>query len=117
VAVPPPGKPAVLEFWASWCGPCRAAFPHLSDIARKHKDSGLVVVGINIEGDSSAVRKLVIDQGNKMDYLVAIDVAQQASNKLMGAAGVSGIPCAFILDHKGIISIMATQWILNLGRR
>ena len=103
VPVPPPGKPAVLEFWASWCGPCRAAFPHLSDIARKHRDSGLVVIGINIEGDSPAVGKLVTDQGSKMDYTVAIDVGQQASNKLMGAAGVSGIPCAFIIDVKGII--------------
>jgi thiol-disulfide isomerase/thioredoxin len=103
VTVPPPGQPAVLEFWASWCGPCRAAFPHLSDIARKYKDRGLVVIGINIEGDSPAVRKLVVDQGTKMDYRVAIDAAQQASNKLMGAAGVSGIPVAFIVDAKGII--------------
>jgi len=104
VAIPPPGKPAVLEFWASWCGPCRAAFPHLSDIARKQKDSGLVVIGINIEGDSPAVRKLVDGQGTKMDYTVAIDAGQQASNKLMGAAGVSGIPCAFVVDSKGIIT-------------
>ena len=93
----------VLEFWASCCGPCRAAFPHLSDIARKHKDSGLVVIGMNIEGDSPAVRKLVDDQGTKMDYTVAIDVGQQASNRLMGAAGVSGIPCAFIVDAQSVI--------------
>lgn len=103
VAIPPAGKPAVLEFWASWCGPCRAAFPHLSDMARKQKDSGLVVLGINIEGDSPAVKKLVVDQGTRMDYTVAIDAGQQASNKLMAAAGVSGIPFAFIVDSKGII--------------
>jgi len=103
VPIPPPGRPAVLEFWASWCGPCRTAFPHLSDIARKQKDSGLVVIGINIEGDSPAVRKLVVDQGTRMEYTVAIDAGQQASNKFMGAAGVSGIPCAFVVDSKGII--------------
>ena len=62
------------------------------------------MVGVNIEGgDGAAVRKMVVDQGVKMDYLVAIDAAQQASTKLMGAAGVSGIPCAFVIDHTGVI--------------
>jgi thiol-disulfide isomerase/thioredoxin len=103
VTIPPPNQPSIIEFWASWCGPCRAAFPHLSDIARKYKESGLVVLGVNVEGDSPAVRKLVLDQGNKMDYTVAIDAGNQASNKLMGAAGVSGIPCAFIVDSRGDI--------------
>ena len=94
--------PCIFQM-SSWCGPCRVAFPHLSEIARKHRDRDLVVIGVNIEGDSPTVRKMVADQGNKMDYTVAVDAGQLASMKLMGAAGVSGIPCAFIIDAKGII--------------
>lgn len=104
VPVPSPSAPMVIEFWASWCGPCRVAFPHLSQLARKYRDSaGLVVVGVNIEGDSPAVRALVQQQGANMDYTVAVDVGEQASTKLMGAAGVSGIPCAFVVDTGGVI--------------
>jgi thiol-disulfide isomerase/thioredoxin len=103
VKVPSSGKPMILEFWASWCGPCRAAFPHLSSLARQHRDAGLVVVGINIEGDTPAVRSLVTQQGDKMDYTVAIDAGQEAAVRLMQAAGVTGIPCAFVIDDKGII--------------
>lgn len=103
VKVPSSGHPMILEFWASWCGPCRAAFPHLSSLARQHRDAGLVVVGINIEGDTPAVRSLVTQQGNKMDYTVAIDAGQEAAVSLMQASGVTGIPCAFVIDSKGII--------------
>lgn len=93
----------IIEFWASWCGPCRMAFPHLSEMAKKYEKFGLIVLGLNIEGNPSTARQTVTQQGNKMDYLVAIDSAQTGSTKLMSAAGVSGIPCAFIIDRKGII--------------
>ena len=100
--LPPGGHPAIIEFWASWCGPCRAAFPHLSELARRHKADGLVV-GVNIEGDAPLVHRVVTESGTKMDYNVAIDVGQQASSKLMAAAGLSGIPCAFVVDARGTI--------------
>lgn len=103
MAIPSTTGPMVVEFWASWCGPCRAAFPHLSELARAHRGRGLTVVGINIEGDSPAVRRMVEQQGPKMDYTVAVDAGQQAANALMGAARVSGIPVAFILDRAGAV--------------
>jgi thiol-disulfide isomerase/thioredoxin len=103
VEVPTAGKAMVVEFWASWCGPCRMAFPHLSQLARKYKAQGLVVIGVNIEGDPTAAKRTVMQQGNQMDYLVAMDAGQQASMRLMAAAGMSGIPCAFVIDAKGII--------------
>lgn len=55
----------VVEFWATWCGPCRAAFPHLSQLARKFRGSGLVVVGVNMEEDSPQIRAFVAQQARR----------------------------------------------------
>lgn len=52
------------------CGPCRAVFPHLSDIARKYKDKGLKVIGIGLEEDAPQLKQFVDSQGSKMDYTV-----------------------------------------------
>ena len=101
--VPTIGQPMVIEFWASWCGPCRMAFPHLTQMARRYQKNRLIVIGLNIEGDALSAQRTVAQQGDKMGYVVAIDSAQAGSNQLMSAAGMSGIPCAFIVDHKGII--------------
>lgn len=55
-SLPARGRPMIVEFWASWCGPCRMAFPHLSGLARKFKDKGLAVVGVCMEDDVAATR-------------------------------------------------------------
>ncbi|KAL4418880.1 hypothetical protein ABPG77_010049 [Micractinium sp. CCAP 211/92] len=103
VAIPSRAGPMVVEFWATWCGPCRVAFPHLSSLAQKHRGRGLVVVGINMEQDSPQIRSFVAQQGGKMDYTVAVDSSGQAAAALMGAAQVSGIPHAFIIDGAGVV--------------
>src|SRR6476661_706165 len=52
-----PGKTYVVEFWATWCGPCRASIPHLTELARKYKDAGVRVVGVDVwEQDTSKVQ-------------------------------------------------------------
>lgn len=103
MAIPSKTGPMVVEFWATWCGPCRVAFPHLSSLAAKHRGRGLVVVGVNMEQDSPQIRAFVQQQGAKMDYVVAVDGSGQAAQALMGAAQVSGIPHAFIVDSSGIV--------------
>ncbi|KAL4443316.1 hypothetical protein ABPG75_011053 [Micractinium tetrahymenae] len=103
VAIPSRDGPTVVEFWATWCGPCRVAFPHLSSLAQKHRGRGLVVVGVNMEQDTPQIRAFVAQQGSKMDYTVAVDATGQAAAALMGAAQVSGIPHAFIIDSGGVV--------------
>lgn len=95
-SVPPKdGSPAIIEMWASWCGPCRQVFPHLSDIARKHRDRRLTVVGVTSEARS--VGSFVDQMGSGMDYVVARDAAGDCQRKLAGPAGVRGIPHAFVV--------------------
>lgn len=60
--IPGHGGPTNIEFWASWCGPCRMVFPHLSKIAREYRDKGLRVVGVSLEADSPQMRKFVEGQ-------------------------------------------------------
>ena len=96
-------KIVVVEFWATWCGPCKASIPHLSELAHKFADRGVVFVGVSDE-DAAKVRPFVDNMGAKMDYTVAIDNNRQTSDGYMKAFGQNGIPCAFIVDREGRVA-------------
>ena len=107
------GRVYVVEFWATWCGPCVKAFPHLSELQTKYKDKGVSVVGVNIweravdEATFTKVKDFVAGQAEKMSYTVAYDGAAKAMTKTyMEAAGRNGIPSAFIVDKTGKIAWM-----------
>ncbi|MGC3957126.1 MAG: TlpA disulfide reductase family protein [Verrucomicrobiota bacterium] len=88
----------VVEFWATWCPPCRTSIPHLTEMQKKFKD--VIFVGVTDE-ESDVVRKFVTKMGDKMDYVVAIDDNGQTSKGYMQAFGIGGIPHAFIVDKEG----------------
>lgn len=90
----------VIEFWATWCGPCRVSIPHLTELQKKYKDKGVVLVGVSDETEAK-VKPFVEKQGEKMDYRVAIDDERGTSKGYMQAFNVGGIPHAFIVDKSG----------------
>ncbi len=92
----------VVEFWATWCGPCRVSIPHLTELQKKFKDKGVVFVGVSTE-DTSVVKKFVQQMGSKMDYTVAVDKDSQTDKGYMEAFGIDGIPHAFVVDKEGRI--------------
>src|SRR5688572_4015509 len=66
-----PGKLYLLECWATWCGPCVAAIPHLDALHDKYKDQGLRVIGMNVrEDDKAKVVEFVKEKGERMSYPV-----------------------------------------------
>ena len=93
------GKIYVVEFWATWCPPCRTSIPHLSKLQKKFKKDGVVVVGISSE-KKSKVEKFVKKQTD-MNYSVATDANGQVYKKYMKE--YRGIPNAFVVDKKGMI--------------
>ena len=104
------GKAYLVEFWATWCGPCRESIPHLNEVAAKYKDKNLVVIGQDCwEDDDDLVAPFIKKMGDKMTYRVALDdkegsVKGKMSDHWMEAAGQDGIPTAFLVDTKGIIA-------------
>jgi len=104
-----PDKAYIVEFWATWCGPCRVSIPHLNEIHTKFKDKGLVVIGQDCwEKDESLVPPFIEKMGDKMTYNVALDDKQDSKKGTMAetwmeAAGQNGIPSAFLVDKKGKI--------------
>ncbi len=103
-----PGHVYVVEFWATWCGPCIAAMPHLSELARKHAGR-LTVVGVNVmesrtgHATVEAVTEFVRRKGADMDYTVAMDNpdTEAVFAAWMGASGIEGIPTSFVVDGEG----------------
>jgi thiol-disulfide isomerase/thioredoxin len=103
----------IVEFWATWCGPCKASIPHLNEIWEKYKDKQLVVIGQDCwEKDETKVPDFVTKtMSGKMTYRVALDNKTQETNGAMAitwmkAADQNGIPTAFVINRQGKIAWM-----------
>ena len=103
-------KTYVVEFWATWCGPCRTSIPHLTELQKRYPDA--TFIGVSIDQDSKAVKPFVDKMGEKMEYRVAIDAVPEGgkatggamANTWMEAALQEGIPTAFIVNNAGKIA-------------
>ncbi|MEN8126626.1 MAG: TlpA disulfide reductase family protein [Planctomycetota bacterium] len=98
------GTVTIVEFWTTWCGPCKTSIPHLTDIQKKYKDKGVTVIGISDEDDLEKVKAFVTKQGEAMDYTVAVDAQRKVKDGYMKAFGQSAIPKAFIVDGQGNVA-------------
>lgn len=105
------GKTHVIEFWATWCGPCRTSIPHLTELQKKYPDVNFVGVSV-FEQEPKNVKPFVTDMGDKMGYRVAVDAVPEGKDAdegamakgWMDAAGLSGIPAAFIVNGDGLVA-------------
>jgi len=95
-----PDGTAVVEFWATWCGPCRTAIPHVTELAKQFPDVTFIGVNVWEQGKQDKVIAFVEEMGDQMDYNVAIDTDDgHMVNDWMKAAGQNGIPTAFVVQE------------------
>jgi thiol-disulfide isomerase/thioredoxin len=95
------GSVYVVEFWATWCPPCRTSIPHLTEMQHAFKDQGVTIIGISNE-KADVVKPFVKEEkAGPMNYTVAIDPDRKVSEGYMGAFNVRGIPHAFIVGTDG----------------
>jgi thiol-disulfide isomerase/thioredoxin len=96
------GKVVLLDFWASWCGPCKAASPIMQRLHERFAKDGLVVVGANVEPDDSVAD--IKGYASKNGYTYTFTHSNQALSRQLG---VRGIPAFVFVDRKGVVREVA----------
>ena len=95
------GKTVFVNFWASWCPPCRAEMPEIEAVYQEYKDRGVVVIGVDIRETEDVVRQFV-EQGG-YSWIFILDATGAVSNDYR----ITAIPTSFFIDKDGIIQVVA----------
>jgi peroxiredoxin len=93
------GQPVVMNFWASWCLPCRSEMPAIEKAYQGYKDSGLVVIGLNLTSQDSESEAEAFVQELGLTFPIALDRDSSARDRYQ----VLGLPSTYFIDESGII--------------
>jgi thiol-disulfide isomerase/thioredoxin len=89
------GKVVLVDFWASWCAPCKESFPTMNDLQKRYGTQGLVIIGINVDENNS----------DMVDFLkkhsASFTVVRDAAQKLVDKVDISTMPTSFLIDGSG----------------
>ena len=91
------GKVVFLNFWATWCGPCRSEMPSMEKLYRRFKDEGLEIVAVNLQEDRSSV------QGFVDEYGLSFPVLLDSTGRVGATYGARSIPTTYIVDRDGLV--------------
>jgi cytochrome c biogenesis protein CcmG/thiol:disulfide interchange protein DsbE len=90
-------KVVIIDFWASWCGPCKQSFPVYSELHREFGPKGVVIIAVNVDRSAADMQKFL--SRLQPDFAVVRDAQQQ----LVAKVAVPTMPTAFVLDRHGVV--------------
>ena len=96
------GKVVLLDFWASWCAPCRKEMPFLVDLFQKNREKGLMIIGINIDQDPKNRDKFLSALAVKPEFPIVAD----PTSKICPLYNLEGMPFTVLIDRKGLIRFL-----------
>ncbi len=91
------GSAVFINFWATWCPPCRAEMPEIEAVHQKYKDKGVVVIGVDIMESESTVRRFIQQGGYTWTF------AMDTSGEVSAQYNINAIPTSYFIDREGII--------------
>jgi peroxiredoxin len=95
------GQPVLVNFWASWCTPCRQEMPHIVRAYDERHDDGLVVVAVDLQENDDAIRDFAEEFG--MEFPVVIDRTGEVADAWRIGGPVEGIPSSYFIDADGVV--------------
>lgn len=96
------GKVTIIDFWASWCKPCKEGFPFLVELYDNYSEKGFDVLGVNLDEEVANMNKFL----KKMDKDIKFKIISDPDSKIGNLYNVEAIPSTFILDKKGVVRYM-----------
>ncbi len=94
----------LVDFWASWCPPCRESFPELAKFKKLYGSEGLEVVAVSIDEDAADAAGFLESQGGQFDFFIGVDKKDTSWNNWGRAAGRDSIPTSFLVNAQGKIA-------------
>jgi peroxiredoxin len=96
------GKVVLLDFWATWCAPCRMAIPHLNTLYRTHRERELEIIGLSLDkGSPEMLKRFSVSMA--IEYTIVM-----ADDKVVKDYGISSIPTTYLIDRDGSIT---NKWV------
>jgi thiol-disulfide isomerase/thioredoxin len=110
------GRVYVVEFWATWCGPCIVMMPHMAEMQAEYRPQGVTFIGYSAKDPNNTqekVAKFVEKRGPKLGYTFAYGDDRETYNAWMKAANRNGIPCSFVVGRDGKIAYIGHPMYLG----
>jgi thiol-disulfide isomerase/thioredoxin len=111
------GKVVLVDFWASWCAPCKESFPVMQELVEKFGSKGLVIVAVSVDEERKDLDNFVKNYEKKSGGKVPFTIVRDAKQKLVGAVSVDKMPTSFLLDASRNVKAVHTGFYKDKTRK